>query len=231
VEVHAFRAAGYLPEALMNFLALLGWSPGGGREKFTPAELVEAFSLDRLNKANAKFDRQKLLAFNTDAAAEADQARLVEGFKDYLDLNDTPIGADDGVLLAELVRVNAGFRTFADIVAKCGVLFVADDAFDYDPKAFKKVLTRAEGVGYAMLAEMRPRLAECEWTAEALEAMLEGVCLAKEVGMAKVAQPIRVAVAGRAVSPPIAETLLMLGKESTLARIDRCLAMRADRPD
>ena len=226
VELHAFRSAGHLPEALMNFIALLGWSPGGGREKMTRRELIESFSLDRLTKANARFDRAKLLAFNTDAVAAADEARLLAGLKDYLSLNATAIPADDEQVLTALLRANKGFRTFADIVDKAGVLFVGDDEFEYDPKAVKKVLAGGGGAGFAMLSDLRGDLTGCPWSEVSLKAVMEKSCQEKGVGMGKVAQPVRVAVSGRAISPSICETLLILGKEKTLARIDRCLAMR-----
>ena len=226
VDVHAFRAAGYLPEAIINFIVLLGWRPGGNREKLTMAEMIEMFSVDRIGKANAKFDRQKLLAFNTDAAAAADPGRLLEGFKAYLSLNpdlEALFPADDD-LLGHLLTINKGFRTFADVPAKCGVLFGPDDAFDYDPKVVKKVLAKGGGAGHAVLAELRPLLADCQWTAEALEALLVEQGRKKDLSMGKLAQPIRVAVTGTNISPPIFETLLILGKEKALARVQRCLS-------
>ena len=226
VDVHAFRAAGYLPETLVNFIALLGWRPGGDREKLNLDELVEMFGVDRIGKANAKFDRDKLMAFNTDAAAAADADRLLAGFTDYLSLNDTPIPAGDDELLRYLLEITKGFRIFADIPAKCGVLFGPDDGFEYQEKALKKVLRKNEGAAYAVLGDLRGLLAECDWTAEALEKLLTDYCETNELGMGKVAQPIRVAVTGTTVSPPIFDTLVLLGKDKTLARIDRCLAER-----
>ncbi|MCD4699239.1 MAG: hypothetical protein K8R91_01525, partial [Phycisphaerae bacterium] len=207
-------------------IALLGWSPGGDREQMDMAYMERMFSVDRIGKANAKFDRQKLLAFNTDAAAAADEGRLLAGFKDYLSLNETPIPAGDDGLLRQLLCINKGFRTFADIPARCGALFSADDAFDYDEKAVKKVLAKGDEAGYAMLEHLKAKLADCEWTEESLQVAIEGICAEKSVGMGKVAQPIRVAVTGGTISPAIYNTLAILGKEKTLARIDRCLAMR-----
>jgi len=229
VEVHAFRADGYLPEVLVNFIALLGWKPSGQREKFTLGDMIELFSVDRLGKANAKFDRDKLLAFNTDAVAAADEDRLLAGLKDYLSLNPGvpgPIPAGDDGLLRHLIRANKGFRTFADIAAKCGVLFVADDAYEFDQAAVEKVLRKNDGAGFAVLADLRAKLAECEWTAAKLQELIEGYCIATGLGMGKVAQPIRVAVTGRTISPPIYDTLVILGRDKSLARMDRCLAMR-----
>ena len=223
VEVHAFRAAGYLPEALVSFLALLGWNPGTGPERLSRRQLIEAFSLERLTKANARFDRAKLVAFNTAVVAETEEDRLVSAFKDYLALNDTPIPPDEQVL-RHLLRANAGFRTFADIVGKCAALFLPDEAVEYDPKAVKKHLAGGGGAGFAVLRELRSRLAECEWSADGLAAVIEGFCEEKSLGMGKVAQPLRVALTGRAVSPGIVDTLLLLGRHKALARIDRCLA-------
>ncbi len=82
ILVHDFRKKGYLPESLLNFLALLGWSPGGDRERMTMDEMIQLFSLDRVGKANPKFDRTKLLAFNTEAVAAATPERLVAAFRD-----------------------------------------------------------------------------------------------------------------------------------------------------
>jgi glutamyl-tRNA synthetase len=227
VEVHSFREAGYLPEALMNFIALLGWSPGGDREKMSREELIESFSLDRLTRVNAKFDRDKLLAFNTAAAAGAGEGRLVKAFGDYLSLNpEERIPGDDGGLLRTLLSANKGFRTFRDISDKSRVLFIPDGDLEYDEKAVKKVLAAGDGAGFAMLADLRPELAELEWSTKSLADFIESVCQKNGVGMGKVAQPIRVAVAGRTVSPGIVDTLLILGREKSLARIDRCLKMK-----
>ena len=224
VEVHAFRRAGYLPETMVSFLALLGWNPGTQQESFPLAELVELFSLDRIGKSNAKFDRDKLLAFNTTAIADAEDGRLLAGFADYLAASDAPIPADDDALLATLLAGNKGMRSYADIVAKTGVLFAADDSYDFDEKAVAKVLAKNDGAGYATLAKLRELLGQCEWSADALEKLVADFCRAREISMGKVAQPLRVAVTGCTVSPGILETLMILGQEKTLARIDRCLA-------
>ncbi len=230
VDIHSFRAHGYLPEVLVNFIALLGWSPGGDREKFTLSELVEHFDLSRIGKANAKFDREKLLAFNTAAVATAEEDRLLVGFKDFLSQNDadatgnTP--ADEDHFLRYLLKINKGLRTFADIPRKCGVLFGPDKAYGYDAKAVTKVLAKNDGAGYAVLVDSLDQLAGVEWTAEAMEAWMDDYCRTHELSMGKVAQPLRVAVTGTTVSPPIFDTLIILGKEKTLARINRCLGMR-----
>lgn len=226
VEVASFRRAGYLPEAMVNFVALLGWNPGNDREKFTLAEMIELFSTDRIGKANAKFDRTKLLAFNTDAIAAASEDRKLAALKDYLSLNETPIPTGDDELLRRLVRANTSIRTFADIPAKCSVLFVTDDAYEFDAEAVAKVLAKGENGGFGVLEQLRPLLGESAWDTAALETLLEGFCAKGGLGMGKVAQPLRVAVTGTTISPAIYDTLLILGKDKTLARIDRCLKVK-----
>ena len=227
VEVRAFRAAGYLPEVLANFIALLGWSPGGDREKMCLTEMIELFSVDRIGKTNAKFDRDKLLAFNTDALAATGQTRLLAAMKDYLSLNPTPIPTGDDDLLRYLLVAHAGMRTLADIPAKCGVLFVPDDAFPYEDQAVAKVLRKNDDEGMKMLAQLRRLLSECSWTCAVLEQAIKDFCQTHGVAMGRVAQPLRVAVTGRTISPSIHDTLVILGREKTLRRIDRCLALAA----
>ncbi len=224
VEVHSFRRHGYLPEALVNFIALLGWSPGEDREKLTLEEMVRLFSLERISRTNARFDREKLLAFNTDAIAAATPERLMVAFKDYIALNDTPFAGLNDAQLAELLRVNKGFRTFADIEAKCGFIYRPDEQIHYDPDAVKKVLHKGDNAGVKMLQLLLPRLESLEpWTVESIDALLKAVCEEQNAGMGKVAQPIRVAVSGGPISPMIGETLVLLGKAKTLARIRRCV--------
>ncbi len=228
VEVHSFRQHGYLPEALVNFIALLGWSPGSDREKMTLAEMVELFDVSRVGRTNAKFDREKLLAFNTDYVGAASEERLADAFDDYLAVSETsPIAKAKPApeTRRELLRVNRGFRTFPDIDYKSGFIFIEDEAIAYDPAAVQKVLVK-DG-GYPMLESLLPVLGgQADWTPAALESLLKGVCESRQVGMGKVAQPIRVAVSGGTVSPAIFDTLVLLGKEKTLRRIRRTLAAR-----
>ncbi len=233
VELNSFRQAGYLPETMVNFLVLLGWNPGTEQERFTLAELPGLIGvsgigdkwdrIDGVGKSNAKFDRDKLLAFSTRDLAEADDARLLAGFTDFLAASDAAIPADDEDLLKTLLAGNKGMRTFEDIVRKTGVLFAADDSYDFDEKAVAKVLAKNDGAGLAVLAKLRAALAECEFSHDALDTLITSFCETNELGMGKVAQPLRVAVTGSTISPGIHETLMILGKEKTLARIDRCL--------
>ena len=228
IDVHDFRVGGYLPEALLNFIALIGWSPGDDREKMTVDEMTQAFSLDRINKTAGRFDRDKLLAMNLDWCAGAPPDRLLAAFKDWASQGGSHLGALDDKTLSRLLTACQGFRTFPDIERKAGVLFAPDEQVQYDPKAVKKFLAKKEGQGYAMLERLQPELASVEpWSVEELDALIRGFCENQDVKLGDVAQPIRVAVAGRAVSPAIGDTLFFLGKDKTLNRIRRCLDRRS----
>ena len=230
IDVHDFRVAGYLPEAVINFIALLGWSPGDDREFFNRDEMIASFSVERVGKTNARFDREKLLSFNTTWAGRVSPQRLLEAFSDFLRVNpDSPpaMREADDARLAEVLRVCSGFRTFADVLTKAGFLFVDDDAIVYDPQAVKKVLAKNDGTGFAMLETLKPRLeALTDWSASAIDALLHAICQEMQTGMGNVAQPLRVAASGTTVSPAIGETLALLGRDRTLARIDCCIAHR-----
>jgi glutamyl/glutaminyl-tRNA synthetase len=225
ILVHDFRRNGYLPEALLNFLALLGWSPGENRELMSMEEMVRLFSIDRISNAPAKFDRAKLLAFNTQTVETATPARLLAAFRDYLGVNsDSPLNQASDEQLAQLLHMKKGFRTLREVDDLCRFFFVADDQIAFDGKAVEKVLKKDGGAGLATLKEVRALLAgAAAWRAEPLEAVIKQYCEGKGLGLGNVAQPIRVAISGTTVSPPIFHSLEFLGKERSLVRIDRCL--------
>jgi glutamyl-tRNA synthetase len=225
ILVHDFRKNGYLPEALLNFLALLGWSPGGDRERMTSEEMTRLFSLDRLGKSNPKFDRGKLLAFNTEAAAAATPQRLLAAFKDYLAANpESPLNGADNEALSRVLAMKKGFRLLRDVEEASRFLFVPDERIEYQVDAVEKVLKKNDAQGLNVLRELRPALeGVSDWTAAALEGAVNRYCEQAGLGLGKVAQPLRVAVSGGTVSPPIFESLEMLGRGRTLARVDQCL--------
>lgn len=227
IDVHDFRLSGYLPEALVNFVALIGWSPKDDREMLTREEMTDAFSLDGINKTAGRFDREKLLAMNTDYVAQATPERLLAAFRDWATVSGSPLAALDDATVQRVLAACKGFRTFRDLESKAGVLFAADDSVEYDADAVKKVLAKNENRGFATLEAMLPPLeALTPWSADSVDAFIKDYCERTGAKMGDVAQPIRVAVAGRPVSPAIGETLALLGKEKTLARIRRCLGQR-----
>lgn len=224
VMIHDFRRNGYVPEVLLNFLALQGWSAGGDREQLTVEEMVQLFSLDRINSANPKFNREKLKSFSTDFFAKAAPDRLVSAMRDYLSVNpDSPLKSATDEELAKLLHMNAGFHVLREVEEKSRFFFTPDEQTENAPEAVEKVLMKNDRQGLKALMAVRPILAGAgEWKAANLEAAVKSYCESSGLGLGKVAQPIRVAVSGTAVSPPIFESLEFLGRERTLARIDRC---------
>ncbi|MCP5057532.1 MAG: glutamate--tRNA ligase [bacterium] len=236
IDVEDFRRAGYLPEVVVNFLALLGWSPGQkdaeGKdvERFTPGELSKKFSLERVGKGNAKFDRAKLLAFSQETLGDQDDAVFQAHWETWcaryapeiLERLQGPARAR----FAAAMKPRS--RTLAEPTAANGpgaFALVEDDAYGFDPKAVGKFLDKGEPSGRQLLPELRELLAGLEpFEPETIEAAVGSVAEARGLGMGKVAQPLRVALTGRAASPALGDTLAILGRESVLRRIDRCVA-------
>ncbi len=234
IDVHDFKQSGYLPETALNYIALLGWSPGNNVERFDLDFLVEQFDLGRIGKANARFDRAKLLAFNTESIAKLPP----EVFLKHLAAHDAEfhhraylekLGKQNFTVFAESYRPRC--RTLQEPFVNGRFFIVADDAFDYQPDAVKKNLQKDNGEGFGVLQDLRPLLADCQpWSAAQLEIVVKQYAEDKSLGLGKVAQPLRVAVSGSTVSPPIYDTLAILGQAATLARIDRCMELAATQP-
>jgi len=224
INIVDFFKSGYLPKTMVNFLALLGWNPGGDREIMPVEKLIECFDLSRLTKANSLFDRKKLLAFNTEHIRMASEEKLLQHFKDYLKAIESPAikASADDERLARILNVCEGARTLADIEQKSRFLFIANDQIQYDEKAIRKVLLKDDGL--AVLKIVRDRLTAMEQFTEGnIENMLRSLAEEKKVGLGKIAQPLRVAICGTTISTPIFDSVSMLGKENTLVRIDNAL--------
>jgi glutamyl/glutaminyl-tRNA synthetase len=222
INIVDFFKSGYLPETMVNFLALLGWNPGDNREIMPARELIDSFDLSRLSKSNSLFDRKKLLAFNTEHIKMTPQEKVLQHLRAYLKTVNSPVNSADDELLSKIVKLCEGARSLADIERKCRFLFMANDEIQYDKKAVKKVLLKNDGL--VMLTIIRDKLAEMEQlTEQAIEDMLRSLAEEKQVGLGKVAQPLRVAICGTTVSLQIFDSVQMLGKENTIARINATL--------
>lgn len=228
INVDDFRRSGYLPSVLVNFLALNGWSPGGDREKFDLDFICENFDLARVMKTPARFDRVKLLAFNLDAIQAMSREQFVELVRqhgrDFHPFFMERLTETQFELLAAASHQRS--KTLDDMFRSNKWVLTPDDALAWeDSKAVRKALTGAEPNGADHLKALLPILRDVsEWTVAALEPAITSYAQAHAGGqMGKVAQPLRIAVTGGTVSPSIFETLAILGKESTLRRIERCL--------
>jgi glutamyl/glutaminyl-tRNA synthetase len=222
INIVDFFRSGYLPETMVNFLALLGWNPGDNREIMPLSELIDAFDLSRLSKSNSLFDRKKLLAFNTEHIKMTSPDKVLQHFKAYLKTANSPAKDAEDELLSKIIRLCEGTRTLVDMERKSRFLFMKNDEIHYDEKSVKKILLKGEGL--AMLAILRDKIAAMEQlTEQGIEDMLRSLAEEKQVGLGKVAQPLRVAICGTTVSLPIFESVQMLGKVNTLFRIDATL--------
>lgn len=227
INVDDFRRSGYLPEVLCNFLSLNGWSPGGDVEKFDTEFLKAHFTLDRVVKTPAKFDRSKLLAFNLHAIAAL-------SLSEFAARTEAHGRAFHGAFMAKLTAAQFAAlcsaskersKTLDDLFKSNGFITVDDEALAWDQKAVAKVLLAGSPRGLDHLQAVGGILhAAREWETHALEAQLkEYADRAAGGNLGSVAQPLRVALSGTTVSPPIFDTLVILGRASSLRRITRCL--------
>jgi glutamyl/glutaminyl-tRNA synthetase len=229
INVDDFRRNGYLPEVMLSYLALLGWSPGQDIEKFDAEFLKERFDFDRVIKTPAKFDREKLLSFNSDAM----QAMPVADLAAKLEAHAARYHPDWHKKLAGkwalFARAHQKRAKTLEAPFQSDQFFLLEDdapaliAFADDAK---KALTSGTPSGVEHLKGVRPILGSLrEWTVADMEVAVKGYAQAHAAGkVGNVAQPLRIAVSGCMVSPAIFDTLAVLGKHSTLARIDRTIA-------
>lgn len=225
IAVEDFRATGYIPRVVCNYIALLGWSPGGDVERFGMDFLSERFGVDRIGKTASKFDRVKLRAFNADTVAAMSDDEFIAGWEAWCERYDRDLLAKTtpkqrGLLAGALKPRTHVWREARTVIS---FLLVADDAVEFDPKAVDKALRKNDGL--AILARSRDALSALgSFDEPTVHAALES--LAGELGgnMGVVAQPLRVALTGGLVSPPLGATLEALGRDSSLKRIDGCLS-------
>lgn len=217
VSVMEYRNQGILPEALLNYLVRLGWSHGD-REIFTLEEMVELFELRNVNKAASAFNTEKLLWLNQCYIKGSEPARIARLLSPHMGrVGIDPACGPDLVAVAEVQRERAKTLVeMADISA-----FFYRDFEEFEPDAAKKFLKAA---ALEPLVELRDALAVlARWEPDDLHQAVKDVADSLDLKLGKVAQPLRVAVVGRAASPGIDVTLYLVGREACLRRIDRAL--------
>ena len=217
VSVMQYRDDGYLPEALLNYLARLGWSHGD-QEVFSVDEMVKLFDVTKVHSSAAAFNPEKLLWLNQHYIKNSDPAHVAHHLSYHLGkLGIDPATGPDLIEVVKAQRERA--KTLVEMANNSA--FFYRDIEAYDPKdAAAHLKPEAE----KPLADLRARLAALPlWLAEPIHATVTGVAEAHGLKLGKVAQPLRVAIAGRAVSPPIDVTLALVGREKTLKRLDAAL--------
>ena len=240
VSVTEYRDKGYLPEAMFNFLALLGWSPGEGREKMSRDEMTALFRLEDINRKGAVFDEQKLEWLNSQYINDLPPERIVALVRTDLqaagllgpDVDEG--GARRSWFLKVIETLKARSKRLPDFVRDARP-FLTDD-FEYRPEAVEKHLMRdAEGGGSAAiaarLAALRVALAKVEpFTEEATETALRELAESRREKASDYIHPLRVALVGTAVSPGIFAVLVLVGKERALRRLDRLIEFLQSAP-
>jgi glutamyl-tRNA synthetase len=217
-----YRSEGYLPEAMTNYLALLGWALAEDRDRFSLQEMATAFDIRRVNASPARFDLQKCTALNADWIRTLDEPEFARRLLDYM-RHERGVGLDEhqvGLVRAAAPLVHERVETLGQAVAMLQFLLVDDAEFEIDRDSAAKVLT-AESI--EVLASSRRALEDLrQWDTTAIEAalrsaLIDGLGLKPRVAFGAV----RVAVSGRRVSPPLFESIELLGKQVSLDRLER----------
>jgi glutamyl-tRNA synthetase len=217
VSVLEYQQQGYLPEALLNYLVRLGWSHGD-QEYFTIPEMIAAFDVRDINKAASALNPEKMLWLNQQHLVRTDPKQIVPHLRWHL--QQLGIESDDQALLEGIiVAQRERAKTLKEMAANSRFFF--GDEVTLDPKAAEKHLTAEARL---LLGELHARLAALgAWEAPAIHGVLEKLAAEKSLGLGKIAQPLRVAVTGGTVSPPIDATVVLLGRARALGRIERAL--------
>jgi glutamyl-tRNA synthetase len=225
VIVDFYREVGYLPDALLNYLVLLGWSLDGESEEFTRQDMIDKFSLERVNKGAASLDVKKLFAFQERYMARLPLTEKVERTLPYLQqalLVPGPAPADAEAKVGEIVRAAGDRIKVAGDILDYTDFFIPDDQLCYDEAAFDKHVRKPPIP--ELLRKLRARLADVSpFDAATLERSAAEFAEAEGVKIGPVAQVLRVALTGKAASFGAFDILAILGRERCLARIDRAL--------
>jgi glutamyl-tRNA synthetase len=223
VAVEQYREEGILAEAMVNYLMTLGWAPSGDTEIVPWGQIVEAFRLEDVNHSPAFFDIQKLLAFNGEYIRKMPLADFVAACQPILTAATAPWPADRFdpkifAAMAELVQTRV--QVLNEVPAMVDFLFQAEPVID--DAAWAKA-TKDDWAG-SVLEAVRDAYATCEWNHDTLKSILEEVGNARGLKLGKTQAPVRVAVTGRSVGPPLFESLELLGRDQTLARLSAGVA-------
>lgn len=221
---------GYFSDAMVNFLARLGWSHGD-QELFTREELVESFGLAAVGKSPGVWNPEKLDWVNSQWLRGKSNEELAEVLAPRIEAAGHPAQPADDAMARRIGTLTERAKTLVDLVDNGSWYWAAADGIEYtDEKARRKFLKHANAALLEAAADALGALAEGEWTEAALEAAIEPLFERFDVTIGKVAQPIRVAITGSTRSPGIFESLAALGRDKSLTRIRKAAAIAASTP-
>jgi glutamyl-tRNA synthetase len=228
VIVDFYEQIGFLPDALQNYLLLLGWSLDGEREEFSRAEMIELFSLERVNKAPASFDPQKLLAFQDRAMQQLplkQKTAMCVPFLQAAGLVDNPPACTTGPLVTRILEAAGDRVKMAGDILDYADFFVADDQVAYDIQAVEKRIAKPPAAK-DLLAGYAAELAEVEpFEPAALEVHLKDYVERRDVRIGEVVHAVRVATTGKPVGFGLFDALAILGRERCQRRIARAIKL------
>ena len=221
MAVGDYAEEGIVPEAMMNFLALLGWSPGDDRELMTREELLGAFGMERLLKSASVFDIDKLEWLNGRHLDAYSDEELAKCLRDLLQEDDSFCSGflDDVNWLSELLGLIKPRARRLDQLAEQARPFVCQN-LHFDIKAVEKHLNKDPGAAIKRLQSLYETFRGADWTREELEVSLRDLASQMEVGAGKLIHPLRIALTGNMASPGIFDVLYLLGRERSLSRIE-----------
>jgi glutamyl/glutaminyl-tRNA synthetase len=220
IEVMDFRKSGFVPEALLNYLSLLGWNPGGDEEIWAVADMVERFDLPDVGRSAARFDYDKLRAMNGTWLRKLPREQILAHLASFHEVRSSRLQALDAPTLDRVLDLFLPrARTFVELAHQASQLL--DRPASYDAKSLDKHV-RPDAAFLPTLADGLASLDD--WTPAGLEAGLNALAASTGVGLGKIAQPLRVALTGSSASPSIHDCLALVGQGETLARVN---ALRA----
>lgn len=211
-----YREQGFFPEAVVNFLALLGWNDGTDKELFTLEELIESFDLARVNKSGAKFDPEKNKWFNHQFLVKKENSELAVYLQSVL--NEKGITADNSVVekVAGLVKDRANLTT--DLYSLADFFFIAPEK--YDEKASKNWKEDTSGLMQQVISVIENVKV---FEAKEIESTIKNWIQENELGMGKIMQPLRIAMVGEMKGPDLFEIIAVLGKDETIQRLHNAI--------
>ena len=212
-----YKEAGFFPEAVINFLALLGWNDGTEKELFSLDELVASFDLDRVHKAGAKFDPEKNRWFNHQYLVQQDNASLASAYAKILQEKAIEVSEERLEKIVSLIKERANF--VADFWELSDYFFEAPN--NYDPKAAKNWKEDTAGL-MQNVSNIISKLDTC--TATSIELAVKNWMTENEIGMGKVMQPLRLSIVGALKGPDLFEIIEVIGKEEAFKRIDSAIS-------
>ncbi len=220
VAVEDYRDNGYLPEALVNFLALMGWNPSATEELFSIDELIRQFDLERVNKAGAVFNREKLDWMNAEYIRKMTPAELLPLVRPLLEARNYVAG--DEYVLQVIHAMQERVRTLPDFVDFASYFFVPPDFTDVDEKYKSKHWTPE---AKERLRALLPKLEALEtWDHDSLECTVREFAEANGISAGKLIHPIRLAVTGKGMGPGLFELLHVIGKAESVRRMEKAVS-------